>query len=117
MSILVEDQLEIVVSTKRFGIIVLEALYNNESLHWEWNINGIDTGHIIYRYEADALIRNKRISAKIVLKTMINDIKRLNDKKDYGVESKQIRHQPFKNRYTIELIKTLAIDIYPELVI
>lgn len=117
MSILVEEQLEIVATTKKYGIIVLEAIYDDSSLHWDWCINGIETGHRIFRHNADSLIRNKEITAKIALKDMIDTIKKYNNKSDYGVESKQIRHQPFKNRYTIELAKRLAMDVYPELII
>ncbi len=118
MSILIEDQLEIVATTKKYGIIVLEAIYDEHSLHWDWCINGVETGHRIFRHNADSLIRNKEITAKLALKEMIDDVKKFNNKNNWGgLESKQIRHQPFKNRYTIELVKRLAADVYPELLI
>jgi hypothetical protein len=116
MSILVEEQLEIVVTTKKYGLIVLEAQYDNSSLHWEWLINGVDTGYKIMRHEADRVVREDKQVSKTVLKEMIKEIRTLRDSLG-SVESKQIRHTPFKNRYSIELIKRLAIDVYPELVI
>jgi len=117
MSILVEEQLEIVVTTKKYGIIVLEAQYDNLSLHWDWLINGVDTGYKIMRHEADRVVREDKKLAKTVLKQMIFGIRDNDKKNDYGVESKQIRHQPFKNRYAIELVTRLATDVYPELLI
>ncbi len=117
---IIENQLELVIHKKKTGLIVLEAKYDESSLHWNWLINGVPTGLLILRHEADSLIRNKEITAKIALKEMINTIK----EKDYdngkvwaGVESNQIRHQPFANRFVIEQVKILAREVYPELVI
>ena len=116
---IIENQLELVVHKKKTGLIVLEAKYDELSLHWNWLINGVPTGLLILRHEADSLIRNKEITAKIALKEMIKTIK----ERDYdgkpwgGVESKQIRHQPFASRFIIEQVKILAREVYPELVI
>ena len=114
--ILSEEQLEIVVTSADYGIIVLEAVYDNRSLDWDWCVNGIETGHKIQKHNSTYNIRNNKINAKIALKEMIDTIK-YSTNEITGVESKQIRHQPFKNRYTIELVKRLASDIYPELLI
>jgi len=108
-------QLEIISKTS-MGIIVFEAQYDNTDSHWYWMINGIRTGYMIYRYEAEKRLQEQDL-ALIYLKQMGQQIKIVNTKTVSSFDSKQIRVEPFPSTYSMVLIRELIEQHFPEFLV